>query len=377
MDLELELSSFETSGAEVVQSIRNMASEFEPSVPGGLEALVTALHLDVETAALAAETLGSISRNAPESSDAVREAGALPALVRLLGEPAAALNSANTLGQLAYVNSVNRDTIRELGGIAPLVALLHSGSHATSSAAASAVAKLVWMNATNKVAVSDAGAIPLLVALLEDEPSATAAAAEAAANALRNVTCGNAANREALRCAGGIEPLVALLSRGTDVQAAVESAFVLQNLLMSPANEEPVLDAFVARRVFPSCFPTLSLCVRSIARTHLDRAMAGDDAAALGTALLRAQFATVADYAIADGRFRLDALMARADAQRERGAAARATPDVAPLTPVQASEASEAASCDGATKRSAEQGSGAAVGAAERPEDSKRARRRE
>ena len=100
-------------------------------------------------ASVAASTLLTLSCTSDTARDAIREAGAIPALVALLhagAESQAAKSAADLLWQLARDNCTNQDAIREAGAIPALVALLHAGAE---SEAAKVVAQTLCVLACN------------------------------------------------------------------------------------------------------------------------------------------------------------------------------------------------------------------------------------
>ena len=256
----------------------------QPAIPS----LVQLLKLS-GGASVAASALLTLSRTSDTALDAIREAGAIPALVALLhagAESEAAERAADALWFLALDNPTNQDAIREAGAIPALVALLHAGAE---SEAAKSAAGVLWNladdNRTNQDAIREAGAIPLLVALLH--AGAESKAAENAAGALKNLAAYNPTNKDAVR----------------ESKSRVEDA-----ILAAVANAAAPLHAF----------SSLQRKLRSVATARLQRAEAGETADALEAALAMAAAVGAADEAVTERvRSRLDEVQTAA-ARRAR-----------------------------------------------------------
>ncbi|KAG1656437.1 hypothetical protein FOA52_006979 [Chlamydomonas sp. UWO 241] len=130
----------------------------------------------------------------PESSEGVREA------------------AAGALGSLAYKHHHNKDVIAAAGAIPALVQLLGSASARVRTEAAHALGILADNHVQNQACISAAGAIPVLVQLLlEPESKSFEDPQMAAARALGCLAKEDPPNQAAIAASGAIEALVWLL----------------------------------------------------------------------------------------------------------------------------------------------------------------------
>ncbi|KOO25665.1 hypothetical protein Ctob_008460, partial [Chrysochromulina tobinii] len=243
---------------------------------------------------------------------------AIPSLVQLLKLSGGASVAARTLIRLSHTSVTARDAIREAGAIPALVALLHAGAE---SEAAKNAAGVLWNladdNPTNQDAIREAGAIPPLVALLH--AGAESEAAEKAAGVLWNLTDDNpSTNQDAIREAGAIPPLITLLHAGAESEAAEIAAETLGVLASSPTCSDAILAAVVNAAAPLHAFSELQRKLRSVATVRLHRAEADETVVALEAALATAAAVGAVDEAVTERvRSRLEELQTAA-ARRAR-----------------------------------------------------------
>lgn len=205
--------------------------------------------LDTRNAAAqmrAAAALAVLSSRNTSNRSAIMEAGAIPPLVRLLGDgrrvetDTPQERAASVLADLAR-SGESKEEIVESGGVEPLVMMLSSSSYKAQTAAAAAIWHLA-SNGDNKAAISKAGAIASLVALLSTENANGQSHAAAALRLL--ATSGE--NKVEIIQAGGIVPLVQMLiSIDSLSPEAIESAAaVLSELARTQlVNKQAIVDA--------------------------------------------------------------------------------------------------------------------------------------
>eukprot|EP00887_Chlorella_sp_A99_P006091 scaffold22.g6091.t1 len=198
----------------------------EPDIP----ALVVQLGSsdEGEQLAAAAGLLSVFSCCSPGDAEAGAAAGAIPALVLLLGATAEATqeDAAGVLVRLCFHSSANCEAIAASGALPPLVRLLDASAEATQEAAARALAHLCCGSPASQDAIAAAGAIPALVRLLG---ATLADTHNAAAGALASICCDNPTNQEAIAAAGSIPPLVRQLRRATTAAGQEIAARALAN----------------------------------------------------------------------------------------------------------------------------------------------------
>ncbi|KAG1666574.1 hypothetical protein FOA52_000541 [Chlamydomonas sp. UWO 241] len=178
--------------------------------------------------ALAAHALAALAEN-DHIHSAISAAGAIPALVKLLGPESSAdvqIAAAGALHNLAdNLDAQHHSAITAAGAILALVRLLGPDVLAhVQEAVVDALCHLAFNHAQNQDVIATAGAIPVLVKLLGPESSAYMHTG--AALALENLAFCHAQNQAAIVTAGAIPVLVQLLgpASSTDVQAAAASA---------------------------------------------------------------------------------------------------------------------------------------------------------
>lgn len=214
---------------------------------GAVPALVRLLGSDapVPTRA-AASALRNLAANHNQAQLAIAQAGAVAPLIHLLSHSDRQLQAqaASALGNLAGDSSENhfdkQVMIAQAGALTPLVRLLRTTDSAeVREACASALRMLATNNADNQVAVAHAGAIQPLVQLLRDEaPSVREEAAAALGNLVFFNDETNAGNQAAIAEAGAVPHLAALLK---DPKAQVTAAGALRNLAaQNVANQEAI-----------------------------------------------------------------------------------------------------------------------------------------
>ena len=199
------------------------------SAPGeaNLNAVVTPLVglLEVRNADAqlkAAELLALLAARSGANCDAIFSAGAIPKLVRLLGDgrmpSSSQVRAADALSFLSR-HGAHRAAIIESAGVPPLVQMLKS-ANAEAQARSSAALVHIASATVAQPMITGAGGIPLLVQLLSSE---RVDCQRHAAGALWHLEGARGENKaELVRC-GGIMPLVRVLSR-TDCPEAQESA---------------------------------------------------------------------------------------------------------------------------------------------------------
>lgn len=140
----------------------------------------------------------------------------------LSGSDAAQKAAAGALWNLAYKNEENRNVIRNAGAIPPLVRLLKSYQpEGMRREAARAISNLSCNNHANQVAIAASGAIPPLVHLLQ---RGSPCSVEAAARALSNLALQDE-NQADIAAAGAVPALLQLMASGPEAcqEAAVRA----------------------------------------------------------------------------------------------------------------------------------------------------------
>ena len=211
--------------------LANTTTEAFLATPGAAPVLIGLLHAPATAARVAARLVAQLGTSEANAT-LLREAGAIPPLVKLLDLRGdyAARHAADALQNLA-AGGPNRNTIREAGAIAPLVRLLTGGSDLEASrCAAGALRNLAYKCEANKEAAREAGAIAPLVTLLHRAASFPSLAANAA-SALKNLACANPLNQTAILEAEGVPLLVRLLGPDPDTPVARHAAWALRHVL--------------------------------------------------------------------------------------------------------------------------------------------------
>jgi vacuolar protein 8 len=175
------------------------------------------------------------SRNLTYRS-AIMEAGAIPPLVRILGDglrvekDTPQERAAYVLADLAR-SSESKEEIVESEGITPLVRMLSSPSQKAQNAAAAAI-HLLSSNGDNKISIAQAGGIPRLVALIAAKENADGQAYAAAALRLLSTS---PENKVEIISNGGIPYLVQMMiSDMTSAEAMESAAGVLSEIARMP-----------------------------------------------------------------------------------------------------------------------------------------------
>ena len=196
--------------------------------------------LDVRNAAAqmkSAESLATLASRSAENRAVVAAAGAIPPLVRLLGDgrnvSTSQVRAAAALGDLARAGESKQAIVRA-GGVEPLVAMLLSHNVEAQTRASIAVWQLAASTAAQQL-IADAGGIQHLVKLLS---CGNAIAATHAAGALWHLES-LASTKSVIISAGGIAALVDLLGQaaeweGSDGQDAI--AALLSDLARERGN---------------------------------------------------------------------------------------------------------------------------------------------
>lgn len=101
---------------------------------------------------VAASAIWKLCEDNARNKVLVAEAGAITALVTMLGNPSAEMcsNAAGALSTLSHENAENQAVIARTGAIAPLCTLVREGSQETKEQSASALWALSTDNAPNK-----------------------------------------------------------------------------------------------------------------------------------------------------------------------------------------------------------------------------------
>eukprot|EP00435_Cladocopium_sp_Y103_P064170 s1365_g25.t2 len=182
----------------------------------------------------AAAALGILCADGEAAQSTLLRAGAVPALVRLLGSdaPVPTRAAASALRNLAANHNQAQLAIAQAGAVAPLIHLLSHSDRQLQAQAASALGNLAGDSSENhfdkQVMIAQAGALTPLVRLLRTTDSAEVR--EACASALRMLATNNADNQVAVAHAGAIQPLVQLL-RDEAPSVREEAAAALGNLV--------------------------------------------------------------------------------------------------------------------------------------------------
>ena len=205
--------------------------------------LVSLLEVRNATAQMkAAESLAKLAASSLENRNTIAAAGAIPSLVRLLGDGRNAnesqVRAAAALGDLARV-SENKQAIVNAGGIEPLVIMLTSSSVEAQAKASAAVWQLSASNSAQQL-IADHDGIPLLVKLL---PHTHIAVANHAACALWHLTALNSSKGVIIE-AGGIPLLVKLLKRTEHQETQDAISALLSDLAREKAG--PVKSSIVS-----------------------------------------------------------------------------------------------------------------------------------
>jgi vacuolar protein 8 len=167
---------------------------------------------------------------------AIMEAGAIPPLVRILGDglrvekDTPQERAAYVLADLAR-SSESKEEIVEFEGITPLVRMLSSPSQKAQNAAAAAI-NLLSSNGDNKISIAQAGGIPRLAALIAATENADGQAYAAAALRLLSTS---PENKVEIISNGGIPYLVQMMiSEKTSAEAVESAAGVLSEIARMP-----------------------------------------------------------------------------------------------------------------------------------------------
>ena len=363
-----QASRFKTSGEALAESMGQMREAITPdhvTQIGGYTTVVALVQLSDKAAVHAATAIVYLVNKHAESGDAVREAGGIPALVRLLSESAdssasepaacalwnlahnpnnvdairraggisslvatlkapppskAAAFAAGALQNLAYDGRANQEAIREEGGVELLVGLLQEGADSkAASMAAAALQKLAYMNTPNQHAITEAGGVPLLVRLLA--AGASSKAARWAAGALAHLARDSPANRDAICEASGIWLLVEMLKAGAGTAGGDTAASVLMLLSNNATCHAPLLTALASLPTPPVAFTELMERLRVIATAQLDTAKG---LPALRRAISQADYVQVAPADLERGWARLEPFE-RAEEEAARSLSRRST----------------------------------------------------
>ena len=203
--------------------------------------------LEVRNAAAqmkSAESLAMLANRSAENRSVIAHAGAIPPLVRLLGDGRnvnkSQVRAAAALSDLARASEC-KQAIVGAGGVEPLVKMLASHSLEAQTRASGALWHLSSSTSAQQL-IADADGIGLLVKLLTCE---RVAAANHAACALFHLVS-SSANKLAIVKAGGIIPLVQLLGRQQGGDRNVEAQDSIAALLADLARQQgPIKNSIV------------------------------------------------------------------------------------------------------------------------------------
>ena len=178
----------------------------------------------VAAQAFASQALANAAAYHPEEGqNAIVRAGAIPLLLKLLGEGKAQTPAAYALARLASTNPAVQMAVADAGGIALLLSLLNGRNLDAQVQAAAALAEMARDNVDTQNTIARAGGIGPLLALLSSRSTAAQSKGMAA---LAQLSRNNRENQNAIAGSGGIRPLVHLLNAPVpDVQA--HAAFAL------------------------------------------------------------------------------------------------------------------------------------------------------
>uniref|UniRef100_A0A061RVG2 Catenin (Cadherin-associated protein), beta 1 n=1 Tax=Tetraselmis sp. GSL018 TaxID=582737 RepID=A0A061RVG2_9CHLO len=225
---------------------------------GALEALVALLGPigaplrrgpDPQSADLFVEVILAIRNlvTSTRNQDRVRELGGVTRLVQILCDPEVTareqLHGVSALINLFAHNSSNREFVRVSGGITAFVGILQHSivvpETAKSELTAQAALALGFLarSDANREAIRVAGGIPLLVKLLDAGPAEEVTLC--AVDALRHVVA-TPTNSKSLLKAGGVGPLLRLLEAGPEHEVTQQSLWVLKALARSMAATEAI-----------------------------------------------------------------------------------------------------------------------------------------
>ena len=193
----------------------------------------------------AAETLSLLSSRSAANRSTIAVAGAIPPLVRLLGDGRDASTSqvfaASALADLARASD-NKAAMVSVGGVPPLVRMLGSRS-ADARCFASVALHHLAATSSAQALIAEHNGISLLVELVCDtEPLATA---NASAGALWHLAA-TTGNKAAIVKAGGIPRLISLLERTDTAEARESAAAVLAELARSGSQKAIVAGGGIA-----------------------------------------------------------------------------------------------------------------------------------
>ncbi|KAK9806948.1 hypothetical protein WJX72_008357 [[Myrmecia] bisecta] len=146
----------------------------------------------------------AISASDQAVQDAMREAGAIPALVHLLqhGRSEHVADVTSMLWEAIVNNDASKAALVETGGLAPLVYQLQAA--ADSCIHANALHTLCVINPANKEAIVAAGGVPVLLELLNEAPKVQSSAADCLGGLCYG---GHAASQAAAQEAGAVTGL--------------------------------------------------------------------------------------------------------------------------------------------------------------------------
>lgn len=270
----------------------------------------------IEPAAADAATALNEVASAPGFSRPIRDAGAVPRLVRLLDEgptSSAAVAAAGACASLA-VDPTTQAAIMHAGCAKPLVTLLYheapDGHHGFAAAerAAAAVRNLAYRSQEHSETFVLHGAIHPLVRLISGEFAVEhPRTAEFAAGALANLSYAHPTNQIRICETRAIKPLVALLSmwhpqataafqtsrasrRGAEGPPALAAAAERALANLAGTNIHDVLAAVIGAAPPLERIPNLLELLRPVALDKLRQAAAGEDDFALRYAVAAASF---------------------------------------------------------------------------------------
>ena len=169
----------------------------------------------------AACVLAGLARSTESKQDIVEAGGILP-LVHMLGSASNKAQAAASIAlSLLACCGENKVAIVKAGGIERLVAVLAGGNRDAKRPATAALGQLT-NSSENKLEILESGGIPLLLQLMNDDPHTQ----ESVAKILSELAKSQKAHKQAIVDAGGIQSIAVALKEGTPAaQRFAASAF--------------------------------------------------------------------------------------------------------------------------------------------------------
>ena len=246
LDSRNSATQLRAAGALAVLSSRNLTYRSAIMEAGAIPPLVRilgdGLRVEKDTPQeRAAYVLADLARSSESKEEIVESEGITP-LVRMLSSPSQkAQNAAAAAIHLLSSNGDNKISIAQAGGIPRLVALLAATENADGQAYAAAALRLLSTSPENKVEIISNGGIPYLVQMMISEMM-SAEAVESAAAVLSEIARMPHPSKLAIVNAGGIAPLVRACKEGSS-GAKKGSAAALWGLSQSAEFKDAIIAA--------------------------------------------------------------------------------------------------------------------------------------